>query len=78
MDVLQVPSENRRLVHAVVPDGDAEFWIPLKSAYIAVRPTGERTIRYFVNRRFVDHHVGPSRYERTEFVEGEAVGPFQR
>ncbi|MCC2321360.1 hypothetical protein [Cellulomonas xiejunii] len=64
MAALGVPLESRSL--------------PAKSPYIAVRPLGERVIKTYVNRTFIDQWLAPTRYERTHTVGGIADGPHAR
>lgn len=78
MAALGVPVESRGLARALTPDVPSEIWIPAKSPYIAVRPCGERVIKTYVNRKFIDQWVAPSRYERTHIVDGIADGPHAR
>lgn len=44
----------------------------------AIRPLGERVVKTYVNRTFVDQWVAPTRYERTSIVGGIADGPHPR
>ena len=78
MAVLGVPVESRPLARDLTPSVPSEIWIPAKSTYIAVRPHGERVVKTYVNRRFVDQWVAPRRYERTHVVGGIADGPYER
>lgn len=73
MASLDVPVGNR----ALTPDIPSEIWIPAKSPCIAVRPLGERVVKTYVNRTFIDKWVAPARYERTH-VGGIADGPHAR
>lgn len=76
MEALPVSVENRAAVRNIIPRGRAEFWIPAKSTYIAVRPEGEKRVRQYVNKYFVDRRVAPGTYERTEIHDGVAGEPF--
>ncbi|MDM7853648.1 hypothetical protein [Cellulomonas alba] len=78
MAALGVPVESRPLARDLTPRVPSEFWIPAKSTYIAVRPQGERVVKTYVNRGFVDRWVAPRRYERTHIVGGVADGPYER
>jgi len=78
MAALGVPLESRALARALTPDVPSEIWIPAKSPYIAVRPLGERVVKTYVNRTFIDQWLAPTRYERTHIVGGIADGPHAR
>lgn len=78
MAALRVPVESRALVRELTPSVPSSIWIPTKSRYIAVRPHGERVIKTYVNRTFVDRWIAPTRYERTYVVGGIADGPHVR
>lgn len=78
MAALRVPVESRALARELTPNVPSEIWIPAKSTYIAVRPHGERVIKTYVNRKFIDRWVAPTRYERTHIVGGIADGPYAR
>lgn len=78
MAALGVPLDSRALARALTPDVPSEIWIPAKSPYIAVRPHGERVVKTYVNRTFIDQWLAPTRYERTYIVGGIADGPHAR
>ena len=78
MALLGVPLESRALARALTPDIPSEIWMPAKSPYIAIRPFGERGVKTYVNRTFIDQWVAPTRYERTHIVGGIADGPRAR
>lgn len=78
MAALGVPLESRALARALTPAIPSEIWIPAKSPYIAVRPLGERVVKTYVNRTFIDQWLAPTRYERTHIVGGIADGPHAR
>lgn len=78
MALLGVPLESRALARALTPDIPSEIWMPAKSPYIAIRPFGERVVKTYVNRTFIDQWVAPTRYERTHIVGGIADGPRER
>lgn len=78
MALLGVPLESRALARALTPDIPSEIWMPAKSPYIAIRPFGERVVKTYVNRTFIDQWVAPTRYERTHIVGGIADGPRAR
>ena len=78
MAALGVPLESPALARALTPDVPSETWIPAKSPYIAVRPLGERVVKTYVNRTFIDQWLAPTRYERTHIVGGIADGPHAR
>lgn len=76
MQALPVPVERREVVRALVSAGPADIWIPERSPYIAVRPHGEKLVRQYVNKSFVDLRLAPSTYERTDVVGGVAGTPW--
>lgn len=76
MRALPVSEENRAIVRDLVPHGPAEFWIPARSRYIAVKPRGEQFVHQYIQRGFVDTRLAPGRYEHTTFVKGVRGAPF--
>ncbi|WP_421735725.1 hypothetical protein [Cellulomonas sp.] len=78
MAALGVPLEGQALARALTPAVPSEIWIPAKIPYIAVRPLGERVVKTYVNRTFIDQWLAPTRYERTHIVGGIADGPHAR
>jgi len=79
MAALGVPLESRALARALTPDVPSEIWIPVNTPnYIAVRPHGERVVKTYVNRTFIEQRLAPTRYEKTYIVGGIADGPHAR